>query len=258
MISNTSMTILTLSTIITNLLPIVVAIIWIVKTKAHIFPLFIGALIFIVFAVILESSMHSVILTTIPVINNNVILYVLYACLAAGLFEEGGRWLAFRFLIKGKDKKNAVTFGIGHGGIEMILIVGLTLLSTLFFAYTYNKLGLEGMLAGSNDAELSNMIVETVASIENYGISNMLLSLIERVAALVLHISCSIFVFYSVHEKSLNYLGYAFGLHALANVPAALYQKSVLTNLYVVEGLLIIVVIFTVILAYKTYKKDCA
>lgn len=255
MISDTSMTILTISTVITILFPIVIAVVWIVKTKAYVYPLFIGALIFVVFALILESSMHTVILSTIPILNDNIVLYVLYACLAAGFFEEGGRWIAFRYLIKNKDKKNAVTFGIGHGGMEMLLVVGMTLFSTLLFAWTCNSLGLEGMLAESQDAGLETMIMDTVASIEAYGIFDAVLSLIERASAMVLHVSCSVLVFNSVLKKDINYLGYSFGLHALVNVPAALFQKGVLTELWLTELFIIGFTVLAAVFAYKTYKK---
>ena len=152
------------------------------------------------------------------------------------------------------DKKSAITYGIGHGGIEMFLVVGLTLLSTLLFAYSYNTLGLEGMMGTSTDTSLEAMIVDTIISINSYTVSNAVLSIVERLIAIGLHVACSILVFASVRKNDYSHLGYAFGFHALANVPAALYQRGVITNLVVVEGIILVIAIICSYFAYKTYK----
>ena len=153
------------------------------------------------------------------------------------------------------DKKNAVTFGIGHGGFEMISVVGLTLISTLMFALTYNSLGLEGMLTGNNDAEVQAMVIEMVASIDAYSVQNVVQSVLERISALMIHVSCSIFVFKAVHNKQIKSLWIAMGLHILMNIPAALYQKQVITNIWFVEIGILIAACIAGYFAYITYKK---
>ena len=154
-----------------------------------------------VFALVLESWLHSIIFNVLPFIFNNPILYIFYGCLAAAIFEEGGRYLAFKYIMKNvHDKKNAVTYGIGHGGFEMITVVGMTLLSTLMFAFTLNSLGVEGMLDGVNDIQILQMVNDMIASIDAYTVKDVLLSIIERISALILHVSCSVFVFKAVQH----------------------------------------------------------
>ncbi len=259
MIEQAQITLLTIASAVTILLPIIIAIIWIIKSKSYVYPLFIGALIFLVFALVLESTMHTIVFSVFPFVGNNTFLYIIYGCLAASIFEEGGRYIAFRYLMKNTyDKKCAVTFGIGHGGFEMITVVGMTMISTLMFALTYNSLGLDGMLAGSNDPELYNMITEMVASINTYDVQAVILSVLERVSAIMIHVSCSIFVFKSVQRKDLRSLGIAFGLHALMNIPAGLYQRQVINNLWIVEIFILIFACIGSYFAYTTYKKmDC-
>src|SRR3990172_4226692 len=51
--------------------------------------------------------------------------------LSAGIFEEGTRWLAYRFWIrKARTWPQGVVFGSGHGGAEAV-ILGLLALATL-------------------------------------------------------------------------------------------------------------------------------
>jgi uncharacterized membrane protein YhfC len=56
-------------------------------------------------------------------------LFLFFAACTAGLFEEGGRWLAFRFAIPPAERhwRTALMLGAGHGGLESIGIGLLTL-----------------------------------------------------------------------------------------------------------------------------------
>lgn len=55
-------------------------------------------------------------------------LYALFLALTAALFEEGGRYLAARLLLKGRTGcGEAMAFGLGHWGLEALALVGLPL-----------------------------------------------------------------------------------------------------------------------------------
>ena len=58
--------------------------------------------------------------------------FLVFAAFTAGLFEEGGRWLAFRFLVPPAERqwRTALMLGAGHGGLES-MCVGLLVLATL-------------------------------------------------------------------------------------------------------------------------------
>jgi uncharacterized membrane protein YhfC len=59
-------------------------------------------------------------------------LFLVFAAATAGLFEEGGRWLAFRFFVPSTERhwRAALMLGAGHGGLESIG-VGLLALAGL-------------------------------------------------------------------------------------------------------------------------------
>jgi uncharacterized membrane protein YhfC len=118
-------------------LPIFLLVFWRKRTKARLLPALIGALTFIIFALVLEQLLHSVVLVQ-PLIMTNTALYVLYAGLAAGVFEETGRLVALRLVLrKYPEREAAVSYGIGHGGIEAILIVGINMLVNLVLILIY-------------------------------------------------------------------------------------------------------------------------
>jgi Predicted membrane protein len=104
-----------------------------------------GIGIFIVFALILEQIMHYIVLSpsadgTIELLSAAPWLYVLYGIFAAGIFEETGRLLAFLITKRHyKDIDSAVSYGIGHGGIEAVAVVGLGMLNGIVLAVLINS-----------------------------------------------------------------------------------------------------------------------
>lgn len=57
-------------------------------------------------------------------------IYGLFLGLTAGLAEETARWIALRYLLKGKHTlEHGLAFGLGHGGIEAMLLVGLNMIA---------------------------------------------------------------------------------------------------------------------------------
>src|SRR5699024_12008722 len=104
--------------------------------------MFVGDGIVFVFAPVLQAILHQVvffvdILTTKCL--QNPIVYVNYASLAAGVFEDIGRFIGFRFLLKKfRSWKDGIAYGIGHGGIESMLVVGMIASSNIVLAFLIN------------------------------------------------------------------------------------------------------------------------
>ena len=85
---------------------------------------------------------------------------------------------------------------------------------------------------------------------------NGVLSVVERAFAILLHIGLSILVFNAVRRSKIGYYFLAVLLHALYDVPAALYQTGVL-NIYIVEVMLAIYSVLFFVIVYRTlYKRD--
>ena len=137
-----------------------------------------------------------------------------FPSLTAGLFEEGFRFLGYRYLFSPSKRtwRNGLMYGTGHGGIEAILLVSLTHLflfvflrfapGILPFGYTQEILALPAYMP--------------------------LVATLERVLALSIQIGLSIIVLQCFVRKSLRYLGYAIGLHTAVDfVTLLLVQESI-------------------------------
>lgn len=240
--------------ILAILIPIAALIIFKLKNKdVKLRYFFIGAVTFIVFALILEQILHYFMLSTIQ--NSGIVFYTLYGALCAGIFEETGRFLAFKiFCKKENDPRASITYGLGHGGAEAIVLVGITLISYAVTAVTVNALGTEALFGALPDEQRWAAELQ-IAALADYDMVSTFVSLGERVLAIVLHTSLSVIVFASIKMKGKLWLyPAAIVLHALFDVPAALYQRNVITSIGMTELLLLAADIVLVLVTVKIYK----
>ncbi len=149
---------------------------------------FVGAGIFVLFAMVLESAMHNVVLLATPlgaVLQKNIWLYGLYGGLAAGVFEETGRLAAFRLLIKNqRGRVTALSYGVGHGGCEAALLLSLTYISNLAL-----------LSAARSGAALPQEAQAAVSQLAELPAAAFLWGGMERVSAIALHMALSVLVF---------------------------------------------------------------
>lgn len=142
--------------------------------------------------------------------------YGLFLGLTAGVFEEGARWIAMKFFLKGKyDLEHGLAFGLGHGGIEAMVLIGwnyIVILVNMASGLSPLYQGLEaGFFMGGT----------------------------ERLFAMAFHVGASLLVMYGVRErKSLRYLAAAILLHTLVDaaiviLPSAFGIGSVGLEVYI-------------------------
>lgn len=190
--------------ILAVLLPIVIIVVWKIKSKARLVPFWTGCLFFPLFALIIESTVAAIIsfidAMTLSLFSNTYILY-LFAALMAGLFEETGRFVAFKTMMKKyNDRRDGVTYGIGHGGIESILLVGGSVCFTLAIALIVNAGAIDTFME-SAPAESREALTEQLRTMAETSPSMYLLGFVERISAVMVHISLSILVFAGVKMK---------------------------------------------------------
>ena len=185
------------------------------KLKADMLWFGIGAATFIIFALVLEQCLHVVMIKQFgEALTGNLLVKAVYGGLAAGVFEELGRFTSMNlFKKKGLNKLNALMYGVGHGGIEAIIIVGLTSISNLITSIMINTGTFEPMLA-SLDAEVKAQTLKQVSLLWTTSPLDFYLAGVERVVAITLHICLSYIVYKAVKGKKLQLLFLAIALHA--------------------------------------------
>ena len=232
---------------------------WAVKKhNAKLSTILIGAAVFIVFALVLESMVHQIVLKGErgAAIQGNILHYALYGGLMAGLFEETGRFLAMKFLLKKEPTtpKAGVSYGLGHGGAEMALLFGLSMISTFTMALMIN-LGQTDLLTAGVPAEAQGQVAAQLEQIKNASAGSFLLGLWERFSALILQVSLSILVWAAARKggKWLWLFPAAILLHALVDGIAVILSKS--AGLVTVELIILALAIAVAALAWLVARK---
>ena len=205
---------------------------WLVK-KYNVNPvtILVGAGVFILFALVLESLLHVVVLKgpAGPSIVGNTLYYALYGGLAAGVFEETGRFVAMKWLLRKRSDKalNAIGYGIGHGGIEMLMIFGVTMVSNLVIAIMINT-GHSDVLLATVPPESQAMALGQFEGIKAITAGSLLISFWERISALVLQVGLSLLVWKAVRGGGRWVLLFplAILIHALVDGIAVILSKS--------------------------------
>ena len=125
-------------------------------------------------------------------------LYGFGLALTAGLFELAGRYAVARCLKKNLTYRRALAAGLGHGGIEAILITGLAYLSNVVFLVMLQTGGFDAALAQAGDA---SQLLAARDTLENTHWALFLLAGFERLLAMTCHVAMSMMVCYGVHTN---------------------------------------------------------
>jgi uncharacterized membrane protein YhfC len=255
MVSLLSIIFMAVAGLISVALPVGLFLFWRKKYGLKLIPALVGTAAFIVFAMVLEQLLHFVVLRpeadgTVALISSNPALFVLYVIFAAGIFEETARFVSFKLLNKKfRDFGAALSYGIGHGGIEAVLLLGVASISNIAFSVMINSGSLEALASAGVTAETTAALVETSPYM-------FLVGGLERVFAVTIHISLSVLVWYAASRKDKIWLyPAAILLHAAANFPAALMQAGVIDSILLVEILTGVSALSIALLTVCAYRK---
>ncbi|KKE78539.1 MULTISPECIES: YhfC family glutamic-type intramembrane protease [Bacillaceae] len=145
------------------------------------------------------------------------VLFAIVIGLSAGIVEELARFIAMYFFMRQRDWQSGFWFGVGHGGIEAVLFVGIRAINLLF---------LPTAIVYSTDFFISGT---------------------ERFFAMLLHIGLSIIVLQGVVRKKFIYIFLAIIIHGIVDaligiIPLYVPQDSVLIVLEVTIAIIALAV----------------
>lgn len=252
--------------------PVALGIIWTIKKKERVTTILIGAAAFILFAMILEKSIQNVLLfptammlpdhTISLFFNSHPVMLALLVGLFPGVFEETGRLVAYKTVLRNrKNKETSISYGIGHGGIEVVAILGLTYINYIAYAIMINtgafQTIVDQLMVQAPDQ--IGQVNQVVALITTFSGGNVMLAVVERIFSVMFHIGASILVFYACRDKGKFWLyPLAIVLHTAMDFVAGL----VIFNVISISdwGMELIVAIMGIAVFFGSYfllyKKD--
>ena len=230
------------------------------KEQTKISWLIAGAVGFLVSARVVELGVHYFcIIADNPVsrfINGNTAAFVLYGITMAGVFEECGRYVILKYVMKkNRNRENAVLYGIGHGGIEVLAVLLPTMITCLAVAVLFSRGDTENALRTLNiTEETAAAALPSVQAAAAFDYGMMAMNIIERLFAMFLHIGLTVIVYYGVINAKKGCLPAAVLLHMLMDTFPALYQRG-LVPLWTVEVWAAAWSAIVVFIAVKLYGK---
>ena len=253
-------------------IPIGIAIIWIIKKKEPFTSVLAGAGTFLLFALLLEKPIQNALVFPVQMgfsehslsryINARPVLLSVITAMFAGVFEEVGRFAAYRTVLKNRtNRETSISHGIGHGGIEVVVILGLTYMTYLSYAFMINT-GTFGMVVDQVRQQAPDQvdtIIKLAGQISELTFTAVLPAFAERAFAVLYHIGASIIVFYAARDRKKRWLlPLAIILHTLLDLVAALalFKVIVMSNM-ALEAVVFATGLLTFCGAYfLLYKKD--
>ncbi|MDU0479599.1 YhfC family glutamic-type intramembrane protease [Staphylococcus chromogenes] len=156
-----------------------------------------GAVAFFLSQIVLRLPMMSLATAFAPDTAGAFLTRPVVASFSAGLFEETARLVFMLLMLRGTRRLiDGLAFGLGHGGLEAILLVGMSIVNNLVIAVMIN--------AGQWDSFAKTMPPEVASKVYSALVdtapADFLAGGVERVWAIGLHIACSLIILMGIER----------------------------------------------------------
>jgi uncharacterized membrane protein YhfC len=227
------------------------------RTGQHWKLFFVGAVLFVV-SQVLHIPFNLVVLNPIleqlgfgdGVLNAGLVVGALLLGLSAGLFEEITRWLGLRYWIKqARSWNSSLMYGAGWGGIEAILL-GLVVLWALVQALLYQQ----GLLQELIPSEQLELVDAQFAAYWETPLFLNLLGAVERLFALMLHLSLSVMVMRAFTHNNRLWLVAAIAWHSFVDATAVVAVTQI--SAVATEGIIAIMGVISLAIIFRLKEDD--
>lgn len=210
MIGTPTIVAVSITLFITLILPVIIYIVYGVKSKNKIVWLawLAGAAGFFVTQIIVRMPIMSVIQLALGYeaymgfVENHYLVYCFVLAITAALFEFVGRFVVAKLLQKNASFTCGFAAGLGHGSIESMVIVGMTYVNNLLYILMINAGVFDTIVAqaAATGADVSALtaLPETFMTTP---VAMFYLGGFERVLTVICHIAMSLIVCYFVWNK---------------------------------------------------------
>lgn len=238
MISTASVTACMLTLFISLFLPVLVLVVYALRHRKEgvVSAWFLGAAGFFVSQILLRVPLLNLLASTegfLSFAQSHPILYTLALAFTAGLFELAGRYAVAMAMRRKLSFPRSLAAGLGHGGIEAMLLVGLTYVNNLVYMLLIRSGSFDALVAQTAAAGVDVSQLEAVRDLLVQTSPALYLAAgYERLLTMVCHVALTVLVCYGVHSGHvLRGLLLCLGLHTLLDFSTVLTQLSALGRL---------------------------
>ncbi len=190
--------------------------------------------------------------------ENSLFLYALFLGFTAGLFETVGRYFTIKYILKDRlGYYSGISHGIGHGGIEMIMLVGFAYVNNIIYSIQIN--------AGTFQQTIDAVAAAQPAAVAQFEAAQQLLissppsvywlAIVERILTLTFHIAMSLLIMEGiVRKKDMKFAGIVLVLHTALDTIAVIMAVNGV-NTWLIEGMVAVFAIGALIYIITSKKR---
>ncbi len=206
------------------------------KTDRMLKPFLLGMAAFVISQMLIRIPLLQYVLPNFQwflILQTQPYTYGIFLGLTAGVFEETARLLFLQKFLKGSTRLwDGLSFGLGHGGIEAILLVGINNLAAMFL-YPLGYLNL------SESSYFS-----------------LLLGGIERIFAIAFHTGATLVVLHGIRvQKSGRYTLLAILLHGLLDSMLVILPAAFSISVAGLEAYIMVVSFLVLSFGLRLFKN---
>lgn len=184
-------------------------------------PFLVGASAFVISQLCIRVPILQLVLPGMVWYQNlqgNVWGYGIFLGITAGIFEEAARLLFMTFAMKKRrELSDGVLFGLGHGGIEAMLLVGVSDIAAMI------------------------MLVEGMPQYTTLSYGMLLAGGVERIFAMMFHMGATLLIFHGIKEgKGIWYTILAIFLHGILDAGCVILPQGYQMGAFGIEVFLAI------------------
>lgn len=148
--------------------------------------------------------------------------YCFFLAFTAALFELIGRYAVAKIMSKNLTYERGVAAGLGHGGIEAMVLIGMTYISNLLYIMMINTGTFDTMVEQTAALGVdTSSLVAVKESLLSTSSAMFLLAGYERILTIIFHTAMSLVVCYFVsRKKDLFGIGICLVCHCLMDFTA--------------------------------------
>ena len=156
--------------------------------------------------------------------ENHGFLFAFTLAFTAGLFELAGRFVVAKLMQKNLNYKRSLAAGLGHGGIEAMILIGITYLNNILYIFMINSGTFDAVVS---EAVTAGVDVSSLLLLKDQLISAspalFLLAGFERILAMIGHLGMSMIVCYGIYSGNpLKSALLCLGIHTLIDLTAGI------------------------------------
>jgi uncharacterized membrane protein YhfC len=182
-----------------------------------------GMLVFLVFQLLTRIPLVTLLQSTLlaPVLRTSGVfswVWLAVSALTAALFEEVGRYLGYRILMGREEKtwSKAIMFGLGHEGLESIVLVGGQILIYFLVIALLSTININHVPIAQRQGD-----IQQIAFINGLPFWYPLQSAWGRLWSFPLQVSLSVIVLQVFRRQQVRWLWLAIAFHTLVDFTTA-------------------------------------